>query len=134
MPTAPIASPVGIRAWRLKDAVTCSSAVIGQKPSVFIDEVITEFRLCSPAWAVPDHRLTPVTIDERYQPADFSALAAAMAKPDAFARTCPAMLLIGPQLYAHTESGWWLVQQPIDGCWPNYRLLNQIMARHQPRD
>jgi hypothetical protein len=134
IPTGPIPTPVGIRAWRIKDTTLCSTAVIGQKPTVFIDEIITEFRLCSPTWAVPDHPLAPVTIDQRYRLADFSALAQAMAKPDTFARICPAMAIIGPQVYARTDSGWWLVQQPIDGCWPDFKLLQRIMAAHQPRD
>jgi hypothetical protein len=76
-----------------------------------------------------------VTIDNRYGAADFETLARAMAKRDQFQKDmCPAMAILGPIVYAHTNSGWWLVKQPIQGCWPDYKLLINILAAHQPTD
>ena len=124
----------GIRGSRIVGQPPCSYPRTAGDLPVYVYEAITELRVCGLLYEAEKSTMTSVSVENRYGAADFQNLARAMAKPDRFqSEMCPMMAIVGPLVYAHTESGWWLVQQPMDGCWPDYQLLSAILVAHQEK-
>jgi hypothetical protein len=101
----------------------------------YLKEEITAFLVCEPTWRGTN---TPnaVTISRDYQQREFDTLLRAMSQPDRLDTFgCSTFILIEvPIVYAHTDSGWWRVREPIQGCWPNYQLLRKLIETPQGFD
>jgi len=134
LPRALIPTQMRIRAVPVRGNVPCRY-IAGANPTYTeLTEQVTAFLVCGPTWPGVSSTANSVTISREYQQHDFRILLSAMSQPDRFANACTAMLVLGPIVYAHTDSGWWLVREPIQGCDPDYQLLEHIRAANSGRD
>jgi hypothetical protein len=134
LPRALISTSVGVKAVRVKGKVPCRDTSGAIPAFTYLTETITAFLVCGPTSRGMHSTAHSVTISREYQQRDFRILLSAMTEPERFGHACAAILIVGPIVYAHTDSGWWLVREPIQGCDPNYPLLEHIRAANRGDD